>query len=441
MIPKHNVLIATFFIAPLFTFSQENSVYSRYGLGNLVPAGNVLNKGMGGVSAGYADPATVNFVNPASYSGLVYTTLDIGAQVDSRTITSQTPAGKFTSNNAFISYLQLGVPLLNGNKKAMKRKVSWGMNIGLRPISRINYKVANYGRVNGIDSLITIYEGNGGANEAMIGTGVKIKNLSVGLNLGYLFGSKDYNTQLVFVNDSIQYQKSNSSTKTNFGGILFRGGLQYAIPLKKDDKQNGVLRLGAYGNLQQKINAKQDIVRETFLFNSETGSADKLDSVYDAVDQKGKIIYPSTVGVGFVVEKSHLIFGADFEMTNWDNYSFYGNRDFVQNNWTVKTGFQYFPALSSSTKFWNFVRYRAGFAFGPDYISIDKKLPQYTLSAGLGVPLKIKRSFYETQYSVMNLGVEYGTRGNNSNNVKENILRISIGFALGDVWFRRVKYQ
>lgn len=441
MIPKHNLFIAAFFIIPLFTFSQENSPYSRYGLGNLVPAGNVLNKGMGGVSAGYADPATVNFLNPASYSGLVYTTLDVGAEVDSRTLTSKTPEGKFTSNNAFISYLQLGIPLLNGNKKAMQKKVSWGMNIGLRPISKINYKISNFGRITNIDSLVTIYEGSGGANEAMIGTGVKIKNLSLGLNLGYVFGSKDYNTQLIFVNDSVQYQKSNSNTKTNFGGIVLRGGLQYGIPLKKDDKQNGVLRLGAYGNLQQKINAKQDVTRETFLFNAETGNPDKLDSVYETIAQKGNINFPSTLGVGFVVEKPHITFGADFEMTNWDNYSFYGNKDFVQNSWTVKTGLQYFPASTSSTKFWNFVRYRAGFSFGPDYIVVDKKLPQYTLSAGLGIPLKIKRSFYETQYSVMNIDVEYGSRGNNSNNVKENVFRISLGFALGDIWFRRVKYQ
>jgi hypothetical protein len=441
MIPKRNLFITALFIIPLCAFSQENSAYSRYGLGNLVPAGNVLNKGMGGIFAGYADPATVNFLNPASYSGLVYTTLDVGAQVDSRTLTSNTPEGKFTSNNAYISYLQLGIPLLNGNKKAIQKKVSWGMNIGLRPISKINYKISNFGRVAGVDSLVTIYEGSGGANEAMIGTGIKIKNLSVGLNLGYVFGSKDYNTQLIFINDSVQYQKSNSTTKTNFGGIVLRGGLQYAIPLKKDNKQNGVLRLGAYGNLQQKINAKQDVIRETFLFNSETGSPDKLDSVYETTAQKGEITFPSTVGVGFVVEKPHLTFGADFEMTNWDNYSFYGSKDFVQNNWTVKTGFQYFPASTSSTKFWNFVRYRAGFSFGPDYIVVDKKLPQYTLSAGLGIPLKIKRSFYETQYSVMNIGVEYGARGNNSNNIKENIFRVSLGFALGDIWFRRVKYQ
>lgn len=121
MISKHKLTTLLFFILPLISFSQENSPYSRYGIGNLIPGGNILNKGMGGISAGIADPATVNFINPASYSNLIYTTLDIGAQADSRTLKSENPQGKFTANNAIISYLQLGIPLLNGNKKAIQK--------------------------------------------------------------------------------------------------------------------------------------------------------------------------------------------------------------------------------------------------------------------------------------------------------------------------------
>ena len=145
---------------------------------------------MGGISAGIADPATVNFINPASYSNLVYTTLDIGSQVDSRTLKSDDPQGKFTANNAIISYLQLGIPLLNGNKKAVRKNISWGINFGLRPISKINYKISSSGRISNIDSVLSLYEGNGGVNEAFLGTGVRIRNFSFGVNAGYLFGNK-----------------------------------------------------------------------------------------------------------------------------------------------------------------------------------------------------------------------------------------------------------
>ncbi|MEO6455583.1 MAG: hypothetical protein ABIN97_15995 [Ginsengibacter sp.] len=433
--PKRNLFSLLFFTLPLISFGQENSPYSRYGIGNIVPNGNILNRGMGGISAGIADPAAVNFINPASYSNLIYTTLDIAAEVDSRTLNSVNPQGKFTANNAIFSYLQLGIPLLNGNKKAFAKKISWGINFGLRPVSKINYKINSSSR-NSIDSLLSIYEGSGGANEAFLGTGLRIKNLSFGFNVGYLFGNKDYSTRITFLNDSVPYYSSNSETKTNFGGLVFNGGMQYTGKIK-----NGILRVGAYGKMQQKYNAMQDVLRETFSYNIASGNPDKLDSVYEKNDRKGTIKLPATAGFGFTIEKAHFLIGADFEMTNWDNYRFYEQRDLVKNSWIAKMGFQFFPATLESKKYWSFVKYRAGIYFGPDYITPGNKLPQYGISAGASFPLKLRRSFYETQSSIMNIAVEYGNRGNKNNNVTENILRISVGFSLSDVWFRRYKYD
>src|SRR5690606_31988602 len=48
--------------------AQDNSPYSRYGIGDLVPATNINYRAMGGVSAAVADHLSVNFNNPASYS-------------------------------------------------------------------------------------------------------------------------------------------------------------------------------------------------------------------------------------------------------------------------------------------------------------------------------------------------------------------------------------
>ncbi|HMR82194.1 MAG TPA: hypothetical protein PKE30_03645, partial [Niabella sp.] len=43
--------IFLFFVAS----AQDNSPYSRYGLGNQTPTTNVTNRGMGGVAAAYND--------------------------------------------------------------------------------------------------------------------------------------------------------------------------------------------------------------------------------------------------------------------------------------------------------------------------------------------------------------------------------------------------
>ena len=84
----------------------ENSPYSRYGLGDLVPNQNILNRGMGGVSAAYSDFHTVNFINPASYAKLKqYTTFDVGIELDNRTLRALDPPRKFSSFSPIISYL------------------------------------------------------------------------------------------------------------------------------------------------------------------------------------------------------------------------------------------------------------------------------------------------------------------------------------------------
>jgi len=438
---KNRLLTVLLITLPFVGFSQENSPFSRYGIGNLSPQGNVLNRGMGGISAGFSDVTTVNFLNPASYANLIYTTLDIGAEFDSRVLKITTPADKYTSNNAFISYLQLGIPLLRNNKKAIANNVAWGLNFGLRPISKVNYKIEKDVRTN-IDSLITLYEGSGGAYEAFIGTGVKIKNLSFGLNAGYLFGNKNYSTRLVFFNDSINYIKSNSSNETHFGGIFVNGGIQYAVDINKDiPEKRAILRLGAYGNLQKSFSASQNILRETFIYNSTTGAPSRLDSVYEVNDVKGLLQMPATYGAGFTYENKKWLFGLDFETTNWSSYRFYGQKDSVKNNWTVKGGFQFLPADVNSKKYWDFVKYRAGFYFGPDYITAGKSLPQFGVTFGAGLPLKLRKSFYETQFSLMNVALEYSNRGNNNNNIRESVFRLSVGFSLSDIWFRRYKYD
>ncbi len=436
MIPKRKFLFVVLYALPFFCFAQENSPYSRYGIGNIVPGGNILNRSMGGISAGFADAQAINFLNPASYGNFVYTTLDLGGEVDSRTLKSQVPQKNFTANNAIISYLQIGIPLLNGNKKAIKKEVSWGLNFGLRPISKINYKIQNSGRISGIDSATTIYEGSGGVNEAFIGTGIKIKKFSFGFNTGYLFGNKNYNTRLILINDSISYYSSNSANETNFGGIFFNAGVQYATEIK-----GGFLRIGAYGNLNQNYTSRENVLRETFQYNSITNSPDRLDSVYQKNDQPGIIQMPASVGVGFTIEKTHWLLGADVEATNWNSYTFNGQKDAVKNTWMVKAGGQYFPAEASSKKYWNFVKYRAGVYFGPDYITADNNLPQYGVTVGAGFPLKLHRTFYDNQFSTMNVGLEYGSRGNKNNNIRENIFRFSLGFSLSDIWFIRQKYH
>lgn len=61
-------LLVMFFFAFLTVSAQDNSPYSRFGIGDLTPSSHNLNRAMGGISAAYGDPVTINFNNPASYA-------------------------------------------------------------------------------------------------------------------------------------------------------------------------------------------------------------------------------------------------------------------------------------------------------------------------------------------------------------------------------------
>lgn len=462
------VILATFLI--LFytafqpVFSQDNSPYSRYGIGDLVPATNINSRGMGGLSAAYNEVLSINFNNPASFASFQAVQeakskklssgraiLDIGINFENRTLKDPKFPEKFTASNALFSYAQIGVPL----------KLNWGLNFGLRPISRISYKIRQRGILidpntsQRIDSAETLYTGDGGSYLASIGTGFSVfsrmkkdksnneigeEKLSFGLTAGYLFGTKDYSTKRTLFNDTTEYYQANYQTKTNYNNINLSTGVQYKVPLKR----NLMLMLGAYGSWGQKVNGTQDILRETFTYD-ETIGEQRLDSVSDNRNIKGTINLPSSITAGFVIQKFAVpnkeggwLLGMDFLQQNWDNYRFYGQSDSVKNKWELRIGAQINPIPKRG--YLSNISYRFGLFMGPDYVKVGQKLNQFGGSFGLGLPLATSRQA-PNQATIINLALEYGKRGNNNNILSENIFRLSLGFSLSDFWFIKRKYD
>jgi hypothetical protein len=429
--------------------AQDNSPYSRYGIGTLTPSTNVVNRAMGGISAAYNDLLSVNFTNPASYStfklyqearskntisGRVI--LDAGIDFSNRTLREGTQPDKFTSGDGYFSYVQVGIPL----------KKNWGLSFGIRPVSRIYYKINQQEVLTDpnshlpIDSALTQFTGDGGAFLPTIGTGFAIKNLSLGVNMGYLFGRKDFSSKRGLFNDSTNYKEGNYETKTSFGSIFFSAGLQYKINLNKTT----TLTLGAYGNMEQKLNASQDIIRETFVRNS-SGADVTLDSVYSQKDIKGKIVYPAHYGVGITFERRQednlggWLFGVDLVQNKWSNYRFYNTIDSVRDNWELHIGGQLMPAPKKN--YFSNVAYRAGLVFGPDYIHVGSNMSQFGVSFGVGLPVTNYNRQAPGQFTMLNLAFEYLKRGNNNNLLKENLFRFSVGLNLSDLWFGKRKYD
>ncbi len=452
-LPLHKFSLL-FFLFSLVFFSpakaQDNSPYSRYGLGNLFPQMNVTSRGMGGVSAAYSDILSVNYNNPASYAGFQATVeqrskkvssarvvLDAGLNITSRKLAEPNTPQSFTASDALFSHIYVGVPI----------RKNWGMSFGIRPLSRISYNIFRQERLRNslggnIDSVVTQYTGTGGSFLPTIGTGFGSDRFRVGANVGYLFGKKEITTRRAFINDSIEYAASNHTTNSNFGSLFFTVGAQSNFYLAKDS--SSVLRLGASGNWKQTLNGTQDILRQTYLRNS-AGAELQVDSVFQQSDIAGNVIYPASHTVGFIYDHSPgkktrgFSVGIDYSTTQWNAFRFFGTQDLVQNNWEVRAGVQLTPSYSAS-RYGQFVNYRFGFFTGQDYINIGNKLPVYGITMGLGLPIR-NFSRLSNQYSVLNLGLEYSKRGNDQNKIKEDLFRISLGLNFTDLWFGKRKYD
>ena len=457
-------------IANSFINAQDNSPYSRYGLGDLQPSSHIYNRGMGGITAAYSEPPStdisdprngksyslINFTNPASYSRFFAVKelstnkiqygrmlLDVGVNLTSHRLREANQPQTFTSTNAYFSYMQIGVPL----------KKNWGLVLGLRPISTIGYRVEKNERLYDsntglmIDSAKTQFRGDGGTFLLNTGTGFAIHNFSIGVNVGYLFGKKNYSTHRILLNDTVSYNASNHETKSNFGGVFFNAGVQYRIDLSPNKMR--YLQLGAYGNIQRKFNTHTDYIRETYVVVQTDASDLRLDSVYQENDAEGEMVYPSSFGAGFIMEqlpdvkKSGWLIGVDVSKTNWDNYIYNGQTDAVKTNWQLRVGGQLRPRLKDTYK--SLMAYRLGAFFGDDYIYInDQKLPVWGITGGISLPianLKDASRRFRSQYSVVNISAEYTQRGNNDNPINENFFRLSFGFTLSDLWFTKKKYN
>jgi len=448
-IVNYFVVFVLIFSPVSLLFAQENSPYSRYGLGDLYPTQTIAARGLAGLTAAYSDGRTLNTDNPASYGDIRSyanggsVTFDVGVSIDSRTLHSASPVLKYNSVNFIPSYILLGFPI---NKK------HFGLVAGLKPMTRINYSIESFTR--GVDSMHTIYQGSGGLNQAFIGLGKRWGGFSIGVNGGYLFGRKETTTKTSFVNDTVGYHDGNVSNTGNFGGLFANGGVQVNIKLnEKTDSLSKIkstygLTLGAAGMLKQNVNIYSNVLNETFYYNTD-GATLPYDTVSYKSNPTSKAVLPASFNVGFMLTKqvtsyvysdNKWMLGAELSAGNWGNDYLYDNqKDQVVNNWMLRAGGAITPDPFSNG-FFTHTTYRLGFYTGKDYIDADGNGLK-TTAVTLGAGFRVRTARFSNQSTVINTAMEIGKRGNNANNVTENFFKFSVGLSLSDIWFIKRKYE
>ena len=353
--------LAVALIAPAQT--NTYSPYSRYGYGLLHEPLMGQSVGMGGVSYGLRSKNHINPMNPASYSAIDSLSLimDIGMKASF----GQMKQGGTTAGvkNATLDYVHLGMRLAKG----------LGLSAGFMPYSNIGYSFYSddqtIGVVGNSERTVTngnLYDGDGGLNLAYIGLGWKAyRNLSVGANVGFLWGKYNHDITQLFEEDGISsstysatFKNIHSSMKT----FKLDFGAQYPIRLTRQDW----LTVGVTAGIGHKI--AQDATLVIYTSNG--------DSTLYTASKPFDLPFSFAGGVAWQ-HKNTLLVAADFQHELWSKCrlpietrdSFVPMKGYYNNKTKIAVGTQWTP--NPFGKYWQRIQYRAGINFTTPYLRVN----------------------------------------------------------------------
>ena len=411
-------------LVPAVSQGQSTIPYSRYGLGLLQRAEPAFLKGWGGLSAAYHNPYNFNYYNPASYGYISYTTLEAGLYGSLLTLKTPSDSNGYFGDGG-LANLSLGFPVIR-NKL--------GVSTGIIPFSRVNYNVVqNNDSLEGLGQTYNYFQGSGGSYIFYLGAGYKWKDLSFGINAGYMFGKLDYSTVLAFPPEQNAFNTLRDESRV-LGDIVFNGGVQYRLTL--DAEKNYFLDMGVSGNLKSNINATRNLQYVRFIYDVD-GSQIPKDTISSSTEEDGEIVLPPSINGGLIFTKANrYMVGLNYQYAMWSEYASFGETDETTDSWRLSAGVQIVPDFKSYSNYWKLIAYRAGFSVGTNYLKFGgKDIPEYELSIGAGFPVR-------KMLSEISAAAEWTHIGS----MKENPLtishfRLTVGVTLNDRWFIKRKFD
>jgi hypothetical protein len=392
---------------------------SRFGVGQISGIGLARNEGMAG--AGLAGPSQdhPNLLNPAllAFNEKVNLNFDLWYAFRSLKVPG---AAAFETGLGGPRFVSISVPVKKGFTMAM----------GIHPFSSRDFAYSTVRKL-GTDSLSILSRGTGGLARAFLAAGLRLhKNLHIGLDAGYIFGTLEDSVQFGILPQNLNFSFINIR-KRKVSQVQFRPGIQFQIPVP--GKEGVFIGAGFTADLGGKLKYKNyntfsvdGISAETDTLDYESKSNIELTSVY-----KGGISYYKPLNWGIHAEAQFQPAGsADPEaalVRPADAFSY-------------RLGFEISPGTKKSTRYVNIIMFRAGFAYETyPYQLNQKSISDKRVSIGASFPIIRK----ETKFSrpLINLGCSFGQRGlANSYVGVENYWQLNLSFSLNDfLWFNRYR--
>ncbi|PKP22251.1 MAG: hypothetical protein CVU05_04740 [Bacteroidetes bacterium HGW-Bacteroidetes-21] len=404
------------------TLSQNTiySPYSRFGIGDVSLSKSVANAGYGGSGIGMNHAYSVNPLNPASYSAFDSLSFVFDFALSSRISNHVWNDQSSLYSNTNIQYFTAGFPITKW----------WKGAFGLIPYSSVGYNLMSTQVLNDSTTATHQYKGEGGLNQFFLGQSFKlIKNLSVGANVSFLFGSLDRSTVSKFT-DVLYAAQYRNTTRVIMQDLFINFGLQYKVNLKNSDQ----LTLGLIFDNKTGINAKTIDLTTRYL---NVAGVLTLDTLETSESAKNTVDIPMQIGLGFSYtrpDKFNVL--ADVRYFDRSQVKFLGVQDSLKNSIYLSAGMEYIPQFNSPNKYWKRVAYRCGMNYYTTGIELNSTaVNQFGISFGLGLPLRRSKT-------MINFAFEAGTKGTIQNNmIREQYFVISAGLSLFDRWFVKPKFD
>lgn len=424
------ILIATI-LGPATAQNNTNSPYTRYGFGQLSDQSFGNGKAMGGIGYGLREKSHINVLNPASYTA-----------IDSLTFIME---GGLSLQNANISDGKTNMNLKNSSFDylAMQFRLSkrFAMSFGFLPFSNVGYNLSSTEAVpdqtaggsthpSGTYTATHEFSGDGGLHQLYAGIGFKVlKNLSVGVNASYFFGSINHQVATSFNTSDVYSVVQQSQTTVRDYKLDF--GIQYTQPLGK--KQH--ITFGAVYSLKHRMNS------ETFDYVRKLDQSGNVAS-FNSTEIQGGFDLPHFFGGGLTyVYDDRLTVGFDYTLQKWSEAKYYGTYDNLRDRSKYAFGVEFQPSKTSRNYFGK-VRYRAGFYYADPYINVEhekgmmeKGAREFGVSAGFGLPVFNSKSILSI--SGQYIKVTPKIKGL----LDEQYIKLNIGLTFNERWFFKWKVQ
>jgi len=409
MIKKIVTLISIAYCLCSTAQNNTSSPYSIFALGIQNDASFGGFSALGNTGVANTDGTQINNFNPANLANILGNSMlyEIGANGVYSTIETTSLSQNTTDFN--FSHIAIAFPI----------KKNWGMGLGLLPYSKVGYTIDIEQQVEGDTySYNTAITGSGGLNKMYWNTGFSpIKNLSLGIETSFLFGSIEQET-VVFTSPGVTINESNY-----YNGITLKTGIQYTLPFLKSSKTT----LGASYEFPTTLNGSQ--TRTTYKTLDQVQYSDSEETTLDLDNFE----LPSTLTLGFNSKINQNINASfDYKKLWWNGTNQGINSNSFSDQNIYGFGLEY-KANKKEYGITNQLKYRVGLNYNSGYLHIsNQKIDSYQASIGVGIP------FSNGGLSNLNISYSYGKEGTLSNNlIQENYHKISLNLSLVGNWFKK----